>query len=59
MNVRVLSRPFVRARSEARRTSGWGGLLYVLPALALLLVFEVWPVFNLPTRRSNWRAGSG
>lgn len=34
-----------RFRSEARRTSGWGGLLYLLPALALLLVFEVWPIF--------------
>jgi len=33
-----------RWRREARRTSGWGGLLYVLPALAILLVFEVWPL---------------
>ena len=45
MIVRALSRPLARVRSEARRTSGWGGLLYVVPALALLLVFEVWPVF--------------
>ena len=24
-----------RLRREARRTSGWGGLLYILPALLL------------------------
>jgi ABC-type sugar transport system permease subunit len=34
----------LRFRREARRTSGWGGLLYVLPALVILLVFEVWPI---------------
>lgn len=33
-----------RLRREARRTSGWGGLLYVLPALAVLLAFEIWPL---------------
>jgi ABC-type sugar transport system permease subunit len=33
-----------RWRRSARRTSGWGGLLYVLPALAILLTFEVWPL---------------
>lgn len=33
-----------RWRREARRTSGWGGLLYVIPALIFLVVFEVWPV---------------
>src|SRR5262245_23960106 len=33
-----------RWRREARRTSGWAGLLYVVPALAVLLVFEVWPI---------------
>jgi multiple sugar transport system permease protein len=33
-----------RWRNEARRTSGWGGLLYVLPALVLLLLFELWPI---------------
>lgn len=35
-----------RWRRNARRTSGWGGLLYVLPALAILLLFEVWPLFS-------------
>jgi ABC-type sugar transport system permease subunit len=45
MNARALPRPLARARREARRTSGWGGLLYVLPALALLIIFEAWPVF--------------
>ena len=34
-----------RLRREIRRTSGWGGLLYVVPALILLLIFEVWPIF--------------
>jgi ABC-type sugar transport system permease subunit len=34
-----------RLRRNIRRTSGWGGLLYILPALILLLVFEVWPIF--------------
>ena len=33
-----------RWRSEARRTGGWGGLLYVLPAIALLVLFDVWPI---------------
>jgi ABC-type sugar transport system permease subunit len=33
-----------RWRRQARRTSGWGGLLYVLPALAILLLFEIWPL---------------
>jgi multiple sugar transport system permease protein len=31
-------------RRAARRTSGWGGLLYVLPALVILLLFEFWPL---------------
>jgi ABC-type sugar transport system permease subunit len=33
-----------RWRRSARRTSGWGGLLYVVPALAILLLFEIWPL---------------
>jgi ABC-type sugar transport system permease subunit len=33
-----------RWRREAQRTSGWGGMLYVLPALLVLLIFEVWPI---------------
>jgi multiple sugar transport system permease protein len=32
---------FVR---EARRSSGWGGLLYILPAFVILLTFEFWPL---------------
>lgn len=34
-------RRFVR---EARRSSGWGGLLYILPAFAILITFEFWPL---------------
>jgi multiple sugar transport system permease protein len=34
----------VRLRREARRTSGWGGLIYVVPALTILVIFEVWPI---------------
>jgi multiple sugar transport system permease protein len=30
-------------RGEAKRTSGWGGLLYLVPALFVLLLFNVWP----------------
>jgi ABC-type sugar transport system permease subunit len=33
-----------RWRQTAKRTSGWGGLLYVIPALAILLLFEIWPL---------------
>lgn len=33
-----------RWRRETRRTGGWGGLLYILPAIALLVLFEVWPI---------------
>jgi len=33
-----------RFRREARRTSGWAGLIYVLPALIILVIFEVWPI---------------
>lgn len=47
-------RSVARWRREARRTSGWGGLLYVVPALALLLVFEVWPIL-LGVWISLWR----
>lgn len=36
-----LRRRWVR---EARRTSGWAGMLYILPAFAVLLVFELWPL---------------
>jgi ABC-type sugar transport system permease subunit len=58
MNVRVLSRPLARIRREARRTSGWGGLAYVLPALVLLVLFEVWPVFfNLWISFWRWDVG--
>ena len=44
-----------RLRREARRTSGWGGLLYVLPALAILLAFEIWPlVFGIWISLWEW-----
>ncbi|HEU0163613.1 MAG TPA: sugar ABC transporter permease [Thermomicrobiales bacterium] len=33
-----------RLRRESRRTSGWGGLLYILPAFAILILFEFWPI---------------
>ncbi len=33
-----------RWRREAHRTSGWAGLAYVIPALTILIVFEVWPI---------------
>jgi len=36
---------WTRWRNNARRTSGWAGLLYVIPALIILLIFEVWPIF--------------
>lgn len=39
-------RGLARWRREARRTSGWGGLLYILPALVILLAFEVWPLIS-------------
>jgi ABC-type sugar transport system permease subunit len=58
VNVRALPRSLARVRREARRTSGWGGLLYVLPALLLLLLFEVWPVFfNLWISLWKWDVG--
>lgn len=34
-----------RLGREVKRTSGFGGMLYVVPALILLLIFEVWPIF--------------
>jgi ABC-type sugar transport system permease subunit len=47
-----------RLRREARRTSGWGGLLYILPALLLLVVFEVWPIFaNIYISFWRWDVG--
>jgi multiple sugar transport system permease protein len=41
----TLTMKLARWRREARRTSGWAGLLYVIPALIILLLFEVWPIF--------------
>lgn len=43
-----------RWRREARRTSGWGGLLYVLPAVSLIALFEVWPIL-LSIWISSWK----
>src|SRR6478672_13490821 len=42
--VEVSRSTLARWRREARRTSGWAGLIYVVPALAILVVFEVWPI---------------
>lgn len=47
-----------RFRREAKRTSGWAGMLYVLPAAILLLIFEVWPiVFNIYISLWRWDVG--
>lgn len=49
------TRRLTRLRREARRTSGWGGLLYVIPALLILLAFEIWPlVFGLWISLWKW-----
>lgn len=29
---------------ESQRTSGWGGMLYIVPAFLILILFEVWPL---------------
>ncbi len=29
---------------ESKRTSGWGGMLYIVPAFIILILFEVWPL---------------
>lgn len=45
-------------RREARRTSGWAGLVYVLPALTILMAFELWPIFyNLYISLWRWDVG--
>jgi multiple sugar transport system permease protein len=62
MKATIVARPgrsrgqagFRRWRREARRTAGWGGLLYVVPALTLLLLFELWPIL-LSVWISFWR----
>jgi ABC-type sugar transport system permease subunit len=47
-----------RFRRNARRTSGFAGLLYVVPALIILLIFEVWPIFfNLWISLWRWDVG--
>jgi ABC-type sugar transport system permease subunit len=47
-----------RFRRNARRTSGFAGLLYVLPALIFLLIFEVWPIFfNVWISLWRWDVG--
>lgn len=47
-----------RLRREARRTSGWAGMLYVLPAAILLVIFEVWPIFfNIYISLWRWDVG--
>lgn len=55
---RGLSATWQRMRGEARRTSGWAGMLYVLPALAILLLFEIWPIFaNIYISLWRWDVG--
>jgi len=45
-------------RRQARRTSGWGGLLYVVPAFVILLAFEIWLlVFSLWISLWKWDIG--
>ncbi|HRW06296.1 MAG TPA: sugar ABC transporter permease [Caldilineaceae bacterium] len=49
---------FTRWRRNARRTSGWAGMLYVLPALVILMVFEFWPIFfNIYISLWRWDVG--
>ena len=51
----TLTGRLTRLRREARRTSGWSGLLYVVPALAILLLFEIWPlVFSVWISLWKW-----
>jgi ABC-type sugar transport system permease subunit len=48
----------LRWRREARRTNGWGGLVYVVPALVILVVFEVWPIlFSVWISLWKWDVG--
>lgn len=47
-----------RVQRAARRTSGWAGMLYVVPALILLVLFEVWPIFyNVYISLWRWDVG--
>lgn len=47
-----------RVWKQARRTSAWAGLLYVFPALILLVLFELWPIFfNLWISLWRWDVG--
>lgn len=53
-----LGERIARLRREARRTSGWAGLLYVLPAVVLLILFEIWPIaFNIYISLWRWDVG--
>jgi multiple sugar transport system permease protein len=58
--VKTLRLPITitRWRKTARRTSGWAGLLYVLPALVILWLFEIWPIaYNLYISLWRWDVG--
>ena len=47
-----------RWQNNQRRTGGWGGVLYLLPALMILLIFEIWPIlFNLYISLWRWDVG--
>lgn len=53
-----LGERIVRIQRAARRTSGWAGMLYVLPAVTLLILFEIWPIFfNLYISLWRWDVG--
>ncbi len=47
-----------RWQRNARRTNGWAGMLYVLPALIILIIFEFWPIFfNIYISLWRWDVG--
>jgi multiple sugar transport system permease protein len=54
----TITTAFRRWQNNGRRTSGWGGLLYVLPALIILVIFEIWPIFfNIYISLWRWDVG--
>src|SRR5262245_46786257 len=56
--IRRFTQRAKRWRREAKRTSGWAGMLYVLPAALILVIFEVWPIFfNIYISLWRWDVG--
>lgn len=54
----AVTHQLTKVRRNARRTSGWAGLLYIIPALIILLTFEVWPIFsNIYISLWRWDVG--